>query len=56
MIVTTFIERIRIAYEGYPQWALFVGGWGAVALTFAIAIIFSTKFREKREEIDVDEG
>jgi len=53
MIVTTLIQRIKIPYEGYPQWTLFAGGWGAVALAFALAIVFSKVFRKdkKIEEI-----
>jgi NSS family neurotransmitter:Na+ symporter len=43
---------IRIPYEGYPQWALFAGGWGAVALVFALAFAFYRVFRRdgKTEE------
>jgi len=49
MIVTTLIQRIKIPYEGYPQWTLFAGGWGVVALAFALAIVFSKVFRKDRK-------
>ncbi len=45
MIATTLIQRIQSPYEGYPQWALFAGGWGAVALVFALAFAFSRVLR-----------
>ena len=24
----SLVERFKIRYEGYPQWALIAGGWG----------------------------
>jgi NSS family neurotransmitter:Na+ symporter len=49
IIGMNLFERIRIAYEGYPQWSLFAGGWGAVACVFAAAIYFSLRFRTNRQ-------
>jgi NSS family neurotransmitter:Na+ symporter len=48
MIGMNLYDRIKVAYEGYPQWALFAGGWGAVALAFVAAIVLSLRFRNKR--------
>ena len=50
IIARILIERIQTAYEGYPQWALFAGGWGAVALTFGVAFLFSKIFRTHKQE------
>jgi NSS family neurotransmitter:Na+ symporter len=49
-------ERIKVAYEGYPQWALFVGGWGAVVLAFVAAIVLSSRFRSNRQAEEPSEA
>ncbi len=46
IIATTLVQRIRNPYEDYPQWTLLLGGWGAVALAFTVAIVFSKIFRK----------
>jgi len=40
----TLYDRITIAYEGYDQWALIIGGWAVVILLPLIAVLFS-RFR-----------
>jgi NSS family neurotransmitter:Na+ symporter len=55
IIVTTLIQRIRVPYEGYPQWALLVGGWGAVALAFLIAFGLSRIFRTSHKAVEATE-
>jgi NSS family neurotransmitter:Na+ symporter len=55
MMVTTLIQRIKIPYEGYPQKALWIGGWGAIALVFTIAIIFSFGFSKRHQEPEAQE-
>jgi len=48
MIGVNFYDRIRVPYENYPQWALFVGGWGVVLLTFVVAAVLSARFKSDR--------
>ncbi len=50
------IERIQKPYEGYPQWALFVGGWGAVVLAFAVAFCFARAFRKRQKATAVTDN
>jgi NSS family neurotransmitter:Na+ symporter len=54
MIATEFVQRIRVPYEGYPQWALFVGGWGVVILAFAVAFSFAKIFRTHKAQEAVE--
>jgi NSS family neurotransmitter:Na+ symporter len=49
-------ERIQKAYEGYPQWTLFAGGWGAVALTFAVAFFFAKIFRNHNQNQEITDN
>ena len=56
IIGMNLFERITVAYEGYPQWALVVGGWGAVALTFVAAIVFSLRLRINRQNEESSEA
>ncbi len=45
MIGTMMVQRLRIPYEGYSQWALRVGGWGTIILVFIIAFLLPRIFR-----------
>ena len=51
-IVMNFIERVKKAYGGYPQWALAVGGWAVVALVIILAFVLGwvSKRRFEAEE------
>ena len=49
MVGWNLLQRIRIPYEGYPQWALYLGGWGVVVLAFLFAICMSLLFRKTKE-------
>jgi len=40
-LVANVIEEIKTPYEGYPQWALLVGGWGVVAAIIAVAALIT---------------
>ncbi len=44
ILVVTFsmdlFRTITEPYGGYPNWALFVGGWGVVALVFVLSFVF----------------
>jgi NSS family neurotransmitter:Na+ symporter len=41
LLIQKLIERFRVSYEGYPQWALFLGGWLILILITIISIILS---------------
>jgi len=41
-IVANMIEEFRVPYEGYPQWALWIGGWGLWAGLIAIAVLITS--------------
>lgn len=45
LIAWTLIERIRTPYGGYPQWALFVGGWLVVLVAVEVALLLASRFR-----------
>ncbi len=44
ILVVTFgmdlVKTITEPYGGYPDWALFAGGWGVVALVFVLSFVF----------------
>ena len=40
-LVANVVEEIRVPYEGYPTWALIVGGWGVVALIIIAAAVMT---------------
>jgi len=40
-LVANIIEEIKTPYEGYPQWALLVGGWGVVAAIIVVAALIT---------------
>lgn len=46
LIAWTLIQRIRIPYEGYPQWALFLGGWLVVVIALEAAFLLAGQFRK----------
>lgn len=50
-LVTNIIQEFRQAYEGYPTWALLVGGWGVVAAIIVIAALLTSMpaVKERRE-------
>ena len=51
MISTNLLQRIKSPYGDYPQWALFVGGWLVVALTYVVALSLSKIFNKVHEEV-----
>lgn len=51
-IVMNLIERIRKPYEGYPGWALALGGWGVVALVIIAALILGYLSRRRFERLN----
>lgn len=56
MIGWNLFQRIKAPYEGYPQWALFLGGWGALVLVFLAAGCLSFVFRKNRQSLQPDEN
>lgn len=56
MISYNLLERIKTPYGGYPQWALFVGGWGVVAMTYVAAICLSSIYKKSREGAEASGG
>ncbi len=50
-LVTNAVEEVRVAYEGYPSWALLVGGWGVVAVIILVAWVLSTLPGSRRKEV-----
>lgn len=54
ILVVTFgmdlYRTITEPYGGYPNWALFVGGWGVVALVFVLSFVFM-RIRTKRNDV-----
>ncbi len=55
MIVTVAMQRFQKPYEGYPQWALVLGGWGVVILAFVIAFAGARIFRSAPQIPEADE-
>ena len=50
-IIANVIEEFRVPYGDYPQWALWVGGWGVWVLLIAIAVfITSIPWNRRRKE------
>jgi NSS family neurotransmitter:Na+ symporter len=43
LLIKTLIERVKIPYENYPQWALALGGWGLVALVIIASFFLATR-------------
>jgi NSS family neurotransmitter:Na+ symporter len=56
IIGSTLLERIRVPYEGYPQWSLFVGGWCVVLLAFVTAFLLSAIFPRLARDAGAIEG
>jgi NSS family neurotransmitter:Na+ symporter len=52
MIGINFLQRIKEPYGGYPQWALFLGGWLVVALTYVVALTLSRIFNKTHEVVE----
>ncbi len=48
-LVTNIINEFRIPYEGYPKWALMIGGWGVVATIIAVAAFITALPGSKKE-------
>ncbi len=46
LIIWALIEGIRIPYEGYPQWALFLGGWLVVVVAVEAALLLANQSRK----------
>jgi len=40
-LVANVIEEFKVPYEGYPKWALMVGGWGVVAVIIIVAAVLT---------------
>lgn len=51
IIITFLIEEIKKPYEGYPMWALLLGGWGVTALLFILSWVLS--FLRGRQALEV---
>jgi NSS family neurotransmitter:Na+ symporter len=49
-LVVNIVQEIQIPYEGYPRWALYVGGWGVVAVIIAVAWIITALPGSSRKE------
>jgi NSS family neurotransmitter:Na+ symporter len=49
IIIRVLFERLRIPYGDYPQWALLLGGWGAVAFSLCAAFVCAKLFRRQVE-------
>ena len=45
-------ERFRVPYEGYPQWALALGGWGLVLACVILAIILMVGSRRSPGDLE----
>ncbi len=59
LIVTFGLDLYRTiseGYGGYPDWAVFVGGWCVVALIFILSFLFSRIRTRKREGADLEGG
>ena len=52
LILKSLWNEIKIPYEGYPQWVLFIGGWGVVVLAIIIAYLLM-KMRAKNKETTI---
>jgi NSS family neurotransmitter:Na+ symporter len=50
MVANTLFERIKTPYEGYPQWALFLGGWSVVILAFGSALFLAKIYRRPHQK------
>jgi len=50
IIITYLIKEIREPYEGYPQWALALGGWGLCGLLVLISVLLSN-MKERKAEV-----
>lgn len=46
LILWTLIKRISVPYEGYPQWALFLGGWFVVVVALEAALLLANQFKK----------
>jgi NSS family neurotransmitter:Na+ symporter len=43
LMALTLIERIQTPYENYPQWALFLGGWLVLLVTWIASLVLSRR-------------
>ena len=46
-------ERIKGAYEGYPRWAEFIGGWLVIILLPAMGLFFQAIPWAEKKEIEI---
>lgn len=49
-LVVNIVQEILVPYGGYPRWALYVGGWGVVAVIIAVAWIVTALPGSSRKE------
>ncbi len=49
-LVANIIQEFRVPYEGYPKWALMVGGWGVVATIIVVAALITALPGSKSKE------
>ncbi len=49
-LVANIVEEFSVPYEGYPTWALLVGGWGVVAVIIIFAgVLTGLPWLERKE-------
>ncbi|MCK4593906.1 sodium-dependent transporter, partial [bacterium] len=60
ILILTFsmdlFRTITEPYGGYPNWALFAGGWGVVALVFVLSFVFMRIRANNKEALAAPEG
>ncbi|MCK4597732.1 sodium-dependent transporter [bacterium] len=43
-VIMSIVERLRVPYGNYPQWALVIGGWGVALLVLALALLANRRW------------